>query len=103
MVLIGIAVDRLAFLGRAGQDGLHVATLIADERLLGVEAFLEPFGDRGARDLGVLALIPHDRKGIERALGLPPAVGDDRDGIIFDLHHLLHAVVAGDLGGVEAL
>src|SRR5262249_51448292 len=58
--------------------------------------------DRRARDLGVLALAPHDRKGIEGGLGLPPAVGDDRDGIVFDLHNLLHVVVAGDLGGVEA-
>src|SRR5262249_17327857 len=103
MVLIGIAVDRLDLLGRAGQGGLHVAALVADERLLGVEALLEPFSNRRARDLGVLALVPNDREGIEGGLGLPPAVGDDGDSIIFDLHHLLHAVVAGDLGRVEAL
>ena len=48
-------------------------------------------GDRGARDLGVRALVPDDRQRVERGLGLPPGVGDDGDGGVADLHDLLHA------------
>ena len=77
--------------------------LLPTKLRLGVEPGLEPFGDRRARDLGVLALVPDDRQRVERGLGLPPGVGDHRDGGIAGLHDLLHARHAGDLGGVEAL
>src|SRR3981189_689688 len=52
-VLGRIGVDRLDLLGRAGDRSLHVALLIADERVGGVETGLEHLGDRRARDLGV--------------------------------------------------
>ena len=44
--------------GRAGERRLDVAALVADERLLGIEAGLEEFRDRGAGHLGVRARIP---------------------------------------------
>ena len=103
MVLVGIGVDRLDFLGGAGERRFDVAALIADERLIGVEAFLQPGRDRIARHLGVLALVPRDRQRVERGLGVPPAVGNDRDRIVLDLHDLLDALAARDLRGVEAL
>ena len=103
VVLVRIAVDRFDLLGRAGDGGLGVAVLIADEGLLGVEAGLEHLGDGGARDLGIRALVPNDRKRVERGLGLPPGIGDHRDAGVADLHDLLHTLHAGDLGGVEAL
>ena len=49
------------------------------------------------------AFVPLDRQRVERGLGLPPGVGHDRDGVVADLHDLLHARHALDLGGVEAL
>ena len=60
-------------------------------------------GDRGARHLAGLARIPHDRQRLDRLVGAPVAVGDHGDAGIADLHHLLDARHAGDLGGVEAL
>src|SRR6516162_5636117 len=103
MALIGIAVDRLDLLGSTGQGGFDIAALVADECLLGIEAFLKPGGDRRARNLGVRALVPGDRKGIERRLRLPPAVGDDGNGIVFDSDDLSYALVAVNLGGVKTL
>ena len=32
------------------------------------------------------AFVPHDRQRVERRLGVPPGVGDDRDGGVVDLH-----------------
>src|SRR6516164_3774039 len=101
MALIGIAVDRLDLLGGTGQGGFDIAALVADECLLGIEAFLKPGGDRRARNLGVRALVPGDRKGIERRLRLPPAVGDDGNGIVFDSDDLSYALVAANVRGVE--
>ena len=92
VVLVGIGVDRLDLLGRAGKRGLGVAVLVADEGLLGVEAFLQPLGDRFARHFGVVAFVPDDRQRVERGLGVPPGVGDDGDGVVADLHHLLDAL-----------
>ena len=89
MVLVRIGVDRLDLLGRAGDRGLGVAVLVADEGLVSVEAGLEHLGDRGARDLGVRALVPDDGQRLERGLGLPPGVGDDRDAVSPTLHDLL--------------
>jgi len=48
MALIGIAVDRLDLLGGASQGGFDIAAFVADECLLGIEAFLQPGGDRRA-------------------------------------------------------
>ena len=48
------------------------------------------------------SFVPDDRQRLERGLGLPPGVGNDGNGGIAALHHLLHARHAGDLGGVEA-
>ena len=48
-------------------------------------------------------LRPRRSAGVERGLGVPPGVGDDGDGVVADLHHLLDALHARDLGFVEAL
>ncbi len=61
MRLVRIAVDCLDLLRRAGDRCFHVALLIADESFLRIESGLEQLADRGAADLGVLALVPHDR------------------------------------------
>ena len=37
-------------------------------------------GDGRVGDLGVVAFVPGDRQRVERGLGVPPGVGDDRDG-----------------------
>ncbi len=68
-----------------------------------VRPAFERFGDRSARHLAVRAFVPLDRKRVERGLGLPPGVGHDRDRGVADLEHLLDALHAGNLGGVEAL
>ena len=52
----GIGVDRLDLLGRAGDGGLGVAVLVADEGLLGVEARLAAMSAIEALD--TLALSP---------------------------------------------
>ena len=49
------------------------------------------------------AFVPDDRQRIERGLGVPPGIGHDGDAGVADLHDLLHARHALDLGGVEAL
>ena len=104
VVLVGIVVDRLDLSGRAGNRRLGVAVLVADiGRLRIVEAFSEPFGDRFAGDLGVLAFVPDDRQSIQRGLGVPPGIGDDGDRAVADADDLLDALHAGDLGFVEAL
>ena len=49
VVLVGIVVDRLDFLGRARDRSLGVAILVADKgRLRAVESFLQPFRNRRA-------------------------------------------------------
>ena len=103
MVLERIGVDRLDLLRRAGDGGLGVAVLVGHEGLVGVEAGLQHLGDRGARHLGVRALVPDDGQRVERGLGLPPRVGHHRDRGIADLHHVPDARHARDLGGLEAL
>ncbi len=65
VVLVGIGVFSHDLLGRGGKPGLCVAVLVADEGLLGIEAFLQPFSDRFARHFGVVAFVPHDRQGVE--------------------------------------
>ena len=103
VVLVGIVVDRLDFPGGAGDGGLGVAVLVADESGLRiVEALGQPLADRFAGDLGVLAFVPDDRQRVERGLGVPPGVGDDGDGRVVDPHHLLDALHAHDLGFVIA-
>ena len=47
--------------------------------------------DRGTADLCVRPPVPGDRQGIQRALGLPPGIGDDGDGILADADDLAHA------------
>ncbi len=80
VVLVGIVVDRFDLLDGAGNRSLGVAVLVADVGRLGVvEALGQPFGDRLAGDLGVLAFVPDDRQRIERGLGVPPGIGDDGD------------------------
>ena len=95
VVLVGIVVDRLDLLRGAGDRGLGVAVLVADEgRLRVVETFGQPFGDRLAGDLGVVAFVPDDRQRVERGLGVPPGIGDDGDRGVVDPHHLLDALHA---------
>ena len=60
VVLVRIGIGRLHDFRGAGQCGFHVARLVADKGLLGGEAFLEEVRDRGAGDLGVVALVPGD-------------------------------------------
>ena len=94
VVLVRIGVDRLDLLGGAGERRFDVAALVADEGLLGIEACLEHVGDRCARHLGVGAVVPLDRQRFERGLGVPPGIGDDRDGVVLDLHDFLDAAHA---------
>ena len=55
-----------------------LAVLVADEGgLRRLEPFGQPFADGVAGDLGVVAFVPDDRQLVERALGVPPGVGDD--------------------------
>ena len=104
MVLVGIIIHRLDFLGGACDRGLGIAVLIAEKgRLRGIKTFLEPFRDRRARDFGVLTFVPNDRQRFKRGLGVPPGVGDDSDGAVVDPDHLLDALHARDFGFVEAL
>src|SRR5712692_1673085 len=103
VVLERIGVDRLDPLRRAGQRALGVAVLVADEGLLRVQSSLEHLRDGRAGHLGVLALVPDDRQRIERGLRAPPGVRHHGYRRVADLHHLLHAAHALDLGGIEAL
>ena len=93
---------------RRGIDGIDSLRSFADclERIAilpiaiggcGVEAFLEHLRDRRARLRRPCPLIPDDRQRVERLLGAPPGIGDDSDGGVLYLHHLLHAGHAGDL------
>ena len=70
VVLVRVGIDRLDLLRRAGKSGFRVAVLVADEGLLGVETGLQDLGDRGARDLGVRALVPR-RSAAHRARSWP--------------------------------
>src|SRR5262249_56157512 len=76
---------------------------IAGRRLVRLEPGLGPFGNRGARDFGILAFVPGDRQRIECGLGVPPGVRYHRDTGIADLYRLLDARHLLDGGGVEAL
>ncbi|MGY3508453.1 hypothetical protein ACVIQY_001428 [Bradyrhizobium sp. USDA 3051] len=103
VVLVGIAVDGLDFFGGTGNRRLRVAVLVADiGRLPVIEALGQPFRDRLARDLGVVALVPDDRQRLQCGLGVPPGVGNDGDRGVADLDDLLDAFHAGDLGFVIA-
>src|SRR5262249_24416911 len=51
VVLVRERVDRLDLLCRVGNGLFHVALLVADEGLLGVEAALDELGDGRARGL----------------------------------------------------
>ena len=84
VVLVGIVVDRLDLLGGAGDRGLGVAVLVADEGRLRCRDLPSAFRDRRAGDLGVLAFVPDDRQRVERGLGVPPGIGDDGDGGVAD-------------------
>ena len=102
MVLVRIGVDRLHLLRRVGNGLFHIAVLVPDECLLGVEPAFEELGDGGARELGVLAFVPGGGQRIERGLRLPPALGHNRNSAVADLHHVLDAGHVLYLGGVEA-
>ena len=102
VVLVRVRYDRLD-LAQRRRAPARVAVLVADDRLRGVEAGLQRRGDGCARDRCVRAEVPLDRQRIERRLGAPPGVGDDRDGVVADRHDLLDAGTARDRGGVEAL
>src|ERR1700716_775908 len=103
VILVRVIVHRLELLGGARDGSLGVAILVADEGWLrGIKTLLEPFRDRRARDLGVVAFVPNDRQGFKRGLGVPPGVGDDGDGAVADPHHLLDALQVHDFGFVEA-
>ena len=103
VVLIGIVVNRLDLLGGARDGDFRLAILIADKgRLGGIKTFLKPFGDRCARNLGVVAFIPNDRQSLKCGLGMPPGIGNDRDGAVADFHDLLDALHVRDFGFVEA-
>ena len=67
------------------------------------ETVLEHLGDRSAGLRGVWTLVPDHRERLERLLGLPPGIGDDRNGGFLHPHHLLHAGHAGDSALVVAL
>src|SRR5262249_6420422 len=99
----GIAVFGHHFLRSTRKSGLGVAVLVADEGLVGVEAFLEPLGNRFTRYLGVLATIPDDGQRIESGFGVPPRISDDGDGIVGNGYDLLDAFHRLDLGRVETL
>jgi hypothetical protein len=101
VVLVGVAVNRLDPLRGTGDRGVHVAGLVVGERLLGVEAGREQFGDRCARDLRVVAAIPFDRDRVERRLRAPPGIGDHGDRRVADAHDLSYAGHGRGLRGVE--
>ena len=102
VVLVRIGVDCLHLLRRSGDGLLHVAVLVANEGLLGVEPAFEELRDRGARDFGVLAPVPGRRQRVERGLRLPPALSYHGDSAVADLHHLLDAGHTLHFGGIEA-
>ncbi len=103
VVLIRIVVDRLDLLGSAGERGFDIAVLHADERFGRIETGLQDCVDRRARHLGARALVPNHRQCIDRGLGVPPGIRNDRDARIAHLHDLFDTWHARDLGGVEAL
>jgi hypothetical protein len=98
----GRAVDRLDLFGR-GLDRLERVAVAAFAIGGGRgEPFLEVLGDRRARHGCARALVPNDRKGIERRFRPPPGIGNDRDGGVLHLHDLAHAGPARDLRFVVA-
>ena len=93
----GRRVDRID-LRRGFPDGLQRVAVLPIAIGGGcVEAVLELLGDRRTRLRAVRTLIPDNRERIERLLGVPPGIGDNRNGGVLDPHHLLHAGHAGDL------
>ena len=103
MVEIRIAVDRLELAGRPLDRGERIAGLVVGDRLVGVEAGLEERGNRRAGNFVVFGFLPGDRQGVQRLLGVPIGVGNDRDAAVADLHDLLHAWHVLYAGRVEAL
>ena len=96
-------IGRLDLLRRAGDRRQGIALTPIAIGLGRGEAGLQMPGDRRARHLAVLALVPDDRQRIERGLRLPPGLGDDGDRGIADPHDLADAGHVGDLGLVDAL
>ena len=102
VVLVRIGVDRLDLLGRAGDRLLRVAVLVADERLLGVEAALEELGDGGARDLGVRALVPDRGSASSAVFACHQRSATTATALSPTFTTCLTPFMPCDLGGVEA-
>ena len=92
---------RLHHLRRAGECCLHIAVLLAERRLLRVEAGLQQGRDLRAVHGGAGALVPHDRQRGERGLRLVPLVGHHRDRVVVHRDDLPHARHRFDLVGIE--
>ena len=90
VVLVGIAVDRLERLRRAGDRGVHVAGPVVHVGLIGVEPGGEHRVDRCTRDAGVRTPVPFDRDRVEGGLRAPPGVGDNGDRRVADANDLAH-------------
>ena len=92
VVLMRIRVHRLDP-ARTRQRGPRATSpdLVAHGRLAGVEPDLHHLGELGARRRRIGAVVPFDRQRIERALRMPPGIGDHRDRGIAHADHLLHA------------
>ena len=102
MVLMRIAVNRFDLACGAGERGRGIANTITNEGLRRMEPGLHHLGERGAALLRMGPVIVGDGDLVERRLGLPPGLGDDRDGGLTDRHHLLHAGHLLRRAGVEA-
>ena len=98
----GRRVGRLDLLRRA-RDRRHGVAVAALAVVLGRrETVFEVLRDGRVGDLGVVAFVPLDLDGVERGLGVPPGVGDDRDRGVAHLHHFLDARHLRRLGVIEA-
>ena len=98
VILVGIAVDRLDLLARRRRVLPRIAEFIADNRRLRRSQDLLRATSRSMRSRPWRSrLRPRRWHRLERGLGVPPGVGDHGDRVVADLHHLLHALHAGDL------